>query len=105
VEALTPASAQDGGASVRLHARAATDLGLLRTSRLNHVCTEEPIAEDEELALAVRPPAAEAERVCLTCCASGRPVRASAPSARRRCDACGHAALQAASHRGAACGG
>ncbi len=78
MEALTPASAQDGGASVRLHARAATDLGLLRASRLNHVCTEEPIAEDEELALAVRAPAAEAERACLTCSASGRPARASA---------------------------
>lgn len=49
------ARAQDGAPGVRLHARAATDVSQLRLLR-SHVCTEEPIAEEEEAAPAVRGP-------------------------------------------------
>lgn len=51
---------QDGVPGVHLHSRAATDHGGLRVSRVSHVCTEEPIAEEEELPPAVR------SRCCLS---------------------------------------
>ncbi|KAK9840796.1 hypothetical protein WJX81_005265 [Elliptochloris bilobata] len=47
---VTSELAADGAAGVRLHARAVSDLSQLRASRISHICTEEPIAENEELA-------------------------------------------------------
>ena len=50
---------------MQIRARAVSDLSQLRASRIAHICTEEPIAEEEELAPTVRTAGALAHRALL----------------------------------------
>ena len=60
---------------MQIRARAVSDLSQVRASRIAHICTEEPIAEEEELAPAVRTAAGRAHRASLGVPATGfRPL-------------------------------
>ena len=52
---------------MQIRARAVSDLSQLRASRIAHICTEEPIAEEEEPAPTVRTVYGSAHRALLWC--------------------------------------